>query len=103
MVKAGLPIMVAAVLSAIALDSSLSRVWGIRGEKDIYTFTSNGQPSALVEMDVRWGPDQYYIRIGDKTIVNHGKVKTDDGRKVFVCKRNITNRYSITDSPQKAK
>jgi hypothetical protein len=65
----------------------MCRLYGVREERDMFTFSYNGVTSAVVERDVRFGPNQYYIRIGANDIINKGTIRTDKGIDVSVDSR----------------
>lgn len=86
-------------VGAVGTSFCLGRNFGVRGQRDMYTFSFGGQPSALVEENVRFGPDRYYVRLGDGNIINKGTIRTDDGKEVSVDSQQINStRYSIKDS-----
>ena len=78
---------------------SLGRVFGARGEETVYSFKYKGEPAKLIREDIRWGPDNYFVLIGDKDKVA-GELTTDDGKRISIKPRYNSapnGRYEIRD------
>jgi hypothetical protein len=80
---------------------SIGRLYGVRSQEDIYSFEYRGKPAAIVQQDVRWGPDRNFIRFEEGQVMNDGKIITDEGKEISIEGESLFNRYSIRDSKAK--
>ena len=91
------------VFGAIILGiASVCGCYGVRGQKDIYSFEYRGQPAAIVEQDVRWGPNVMFIRLREGERFEKGTLLTDDGKKISINENIFYGRYSIRDAESRS-
>jgi signal peptidase I len=91
-------LIVGGVVLFAGLIIGLDRGYGTRGDSNVYSFEYRGKPAVIIERDVRWGPNQNFLRLGDGEEISKGTIVTDDGKKIYVDSENILSpRYTIRD------
>ncbi len=84
-------------LAGLGLATFFNGWFGTRGTYLEYEGKYQGKPALVKRSDIRFGPDRYYILIGDKGSegkITEGVLRLDDGRKITLG----GSGYSIRDS-----
>ena len=83
--------------SFLILDSG---IFGSRGIKKVDEYTVNNRPAIVYQQNIRFGPDRYFIMVGENVRVDEGEIVTDDGKILGVNNTNITpwGRFYVRDA-----